>query len=394
MQTVFANRYVGGVAQTWKRQLSGVHKMERKYLDRCRRSYRHGGGKSSGFTLVELLVVIAIIGVLVAMLLPAVQAAREAARRSSCSNNLRQLGVALQNYHDTAKRFPPGSFPSRPDPASPGQLLPFHHTFLTALLPYIEQDNLHKQTSFIGAQAWGQPIISQKVEILRCPSDGGIDDPAESHGMFPTNYAGSEGWYYGDKNAILTPSASSPIWGQLTSRGNYAGLFVGAVSNDMADVKDGTSNTIAIAEVTSHGYECTPCAAVTPGWQYGNGAMHVGRERMTDFVFRAAFLYPAYDGPLANNPPPTSTGPYKTPDNSGAAAPGVWFRSNPFSHSPTFISQWGANTDFQGASSNHSGGIVMFVRVDGSVGQAAQGASWGVWVTANGIADKGTNSGL
>jgi prepilin-type N-terminal cleavage/methylation domain-containing protein len=346
--------------------------------------------RPSGFTLVELLVVIAIIGVLVAMLLPAVQAAREAARRSSCQNNLRQLGIGLQNYHDTVKTFPPGSFPGRPDPANPGQLLPFHHTFLTALLPYIEQGNIHAQTVFQGNQAWGQPIVAQKVEILRCPSDGGIDDLADSHGIAPTNYAGSEGWTYGAKSAVLIPNSSDPMLSQLTSKGNYAGLFVGNRSNQMADVKDGTSNTIAIAEVTSHGFECTPCTAATPGWQYNNGAMFVGRERALDFVFRAAFLYPAIEGPLANNPPQTPA--YKTPDNSGNAAPGVWFRTNPNSHPPTFISQWGANTDFPGASSNHS--IVQFVRVDGSVGQVSSGTSWGVWVTVNGIQDKGTNQSL
>ena len=77
-------------------------------------------------------------------------------------------------------------------------------------------------------------------------------------------------------------------------------------------------------------------------------------------------------------------------DDTADATPNVWFRDNPKPHPPTFVSQWGPKTDFPGASSNHSGGTVQFVRVDGSVGQMNQGGSWGVWVTINGIADKGT----
>jgi len=350
----------------------------------------------TGFTLVELLVVIAIIGVLVAMLLPAVQAAREAARRSSCQNNLKQLGLALQQYHDTAKRFPPGSFPGRPDLTTPGRVKAFHHTFLTALLPYIDQGNIHAQIDFFDERAFGQTLpgagmlVSQKVQLFHCPSDGGFNDATETHQIAHTNYSGSEGWDYGLRKPVLIPDPTHPVWGQLTSKGNYAGLFVGNLSNDMADVKDGTSNTVAIGETTSYGYECLPCAAATPPWQYNNGAMYTGRERALDQYFRAALLYPAIFGPLANNPTPSA--PWQTPDDSGDQAEGVWFRTGPFSHPPTFVSHWGPNTEFQGASSNHSGGVVQFVRVDGSVGQMASGGSWGIWVTINGIADRGTNN--
>src|SRR5471030_2714113 len=92
--------------------------------------------KSRAFTLVELLVVIAIIGVLVALLLPAIQAAREAARRSSCTNNLKQFGIALHNYHDSLKTFPPGGIVN---PANIGTIFASAHAML---LPYFEETGL------------------------------------------------------------------------------------------------------------------------------------------------------------------------------------------------------------------------------------------------------------
>jgi prepilin-type N-terminal cleavage/methylation domain-containing protein len=119
------------------------------------------------FTLVELLVVIAIIGILVALLLPAVQAAREAARRMSCSNNLKQLGIALHNYHDTYKRFPiNGLFWGNPNADDP------QGTYLARLLPFVEQAPMHDV--FQGAFAtytnnyWTQP---ENVTILGLPGD-------------------------------------------------------------------------------------------------------------------------------------------------------------------------------------------------------------------------------
>src|SRR5688500_7163189 len=92
-----------------------------------------------GFTLVELLVVIAIIGVLVSLLLPAVQAAREAARRSQCTNNLKQLGLGMQNFHDTKKELPSGSVSA------------YYGTWLPQILPFIEQQQLAAQYTFVPA---------------------------------------------------------------------------------------------------------------------------------------------------------------------------------------------------------------------------------------------------
>src|SRR5690242_4216502 len=123
-----------------------------------------------GFTLVELLVVIAIIGVLVALLLPAIQAAREAARRSSCTNNMKQHGIALHNYHDTLKVFPasgiakdPGSLRGNGMYAS-GQAM---------LLPFFEEAGL--KSVYNSRQTWwfqNPDVIQKVVPVFACPSSG------------------------------------------------------------------------------------------------------------------------------------------------------------------------------------------------------------------------------
>src|SRR5688572_27416461 len=144
--------------------------------------------KSSAFTLVELLVVIAIIGILVALLLPAVQAAREAARRMQCANNLKQFGLALHNYHDTFKVFPPALLnPGRPTNAVLVANYPEgvrNHTGWLFLLPFLEMTTVHSQINFNFAtcqdnpnaggpapnSAINDPITGQRYKIFECPS--------------------------------------------------------------------------------------------------------------------------------------------------------------------------------------------------------------------------------
>ncbi|MCA9147146.1 MAG: DUF1559 domain-containing protein, partial [Planctomycetales bacterium] len=148
---------------------------------------------SKGFTLVELLVVIAIIGILVALLLPAVQAAREAARRMQCSNNLKQLGIAFHNYHDTHKKLPApyvaceltrlgGALSAvLGTPLPPGDTL---HSWGTALLPFMEQQPLYDQINlnvpFASPRgvfaAYGydnQTPTTTHVQVFNCPSTAG-----------------------------------------------------------------------------------------------------------------------------------------------------------------------------------------------------------------------------
>ena len=131
-----------------------------------------------GFTLVELLVVIAIIGVLVALLLPAVQAARESARRTQCSNNVKQIGLALHNFHDTHNSLPPGAIDATA-PATNSVRVKFNATFPTEhgwavfLLPYIEQKNLYDQYTFQSdwrATGPNQLVRESPIGTFICPS--------------------------------------------------------------------------------------------------------------------------------------------------------------------------------------------------------------------------------
>src|SRR6187549_2564245 len=143
--------------------------------------------KSAAFTLVELLVVIAIIGVLVALLLPAVQAAREAARRTQCVNNLKQLGVAQHNFLSAQKAFTPGYFwkpGSEKAPANGIWLFGNEATWVTFSMPYLEETGLYEKIdwqngSFGSADVspnYEKPITSAQLSTMRCPSSEFVPD--------------------------------------------------------------------------------------------------------------------------------------------------------------------------------------------------------------------------
>jgi prepilin-type N-terminal cleavage/methylation domain-containing protein len=338
----------------------------------------HPRNRRVGFTLVELLVVIAIIGVLIGLLLPAVQMAREAARRTQCQNQLKQLALALQNYHDTMKTFPPAGYFGKPGPPPVPPFPAYHHTWLTSILPFIEQKPLRDTIAFadrpgIESRAWGQGVVGTQLKNLMCPSDAGYKEPGETHGIAFTCYAGSEG-ITGNPNwetGIVDPANGTP-WTQFPKRADYANIFAGRRANDLADCKDGASNLIIIAESTSTGYKGGP--------NFDNGK---GQSRNRDEgTFRSAFVFTAVSGRATD-------GTYMEVDNSTIKLAGLAnaFRQNPHSLQPTYDSAAGFNSNEAGASSNHAGGIVQYGRADGSVSSISETVSWPVWVALNGMAD-------
>jgi prepilin-type N-terminal cleavage/methylation domain-containing protein len=212
--------------------------------------------RKRGFTLVELLVVIAIIGVLVALLLPAVQAAREAARRSSCSNNLKQIGLALHNYHDIYKDLPFARVrEALPDP--PGSWNASNINWQARILAQMEQQPLFQRIDWTVKPGWSAPndqVLTANLESFLCPSDPGDGnfvwtDPTGTQRTGPlpqrtdghTNYVGC----IGHDTLLRTVAGQARGWlleGRFNSNSDRGG------SIGLSSFRDGTSNTVAVSE--------------------------------------------------------------------------------------------------------------------------------------------------
>jgi prepilin-type N-terminal cleavage/methylation domain-containing protein/prepilin-type processing-associated H-X9-DG protein len=187
------------------------------------------------FTLVELLVVIAIVGVLVALMLPAVQKVRAAAMRLQCGNNLKQLALAAHQYHDVQQSFPPGFF------RAPGSWLEVKvYTLFVALLPYVDQDNLHRHWDYdrYGNNLGPYPTstASQVIIIAVCPADALPRPPVDR------NDPGHNGRHWG----MVSYGGNAGV--RSTAEQTKDGVFFEASRVCLAEVTDGASNTLLLGE--------------------------------------------------------------------------------------------------------------------------------------------------
>ncbi len=195
----------------------------------------------SGFTLIELLVVIAIIAILVALLLPAVQQAREAARRSQCKNNLKQLGVALHNYHDTFGTLPPGYITRGVNSTAAASVeLGPNFAWGVMILPQLEQSPLYNSLdlNLDSTQANNLATAQQPLSVFTCPSDPGaekftVNDGSNDYELPKANYVG----VYGYGSVTMSPGQPNP-----------AGMFYRNSSVRFRDVTDGLSQTMMVGE--------------------------------------------------------------------------------------------------------------------------------------------------
>lgn len=259
--------------------------------------------RAKGFTLIELLVVIAIIAVLIALLLPAVQQAREAARRTQCKNNLKQIGLALHNYHDNTNCFPPGNVVPETGTTLRGA------SWLVRMLPMIDQAAAFNQMVFAGTD-WttqnGNPnrnwsvVNTLRVSGLNCPSSTlpqvrsqtansgttGLGAPA-TLSYQTSNYVGIAGSYDNAATGVCCPSPST--WTGYY-RSNYNGMIVASNGTygdarpvRIADAIDGTSNTILVGEQSGPDPSCSRADKDCRASNYDGGAWSGGAGGDTDW---------------------------------------------------------------------------------------------------------------
>jgi prepilin-type N-terminal cleavage/methylation domain-containing protein/prepilin-type processing-associated H-X9-DG protein len=331
-----------------------------------------------GFTLIELLVVIAIIAVLIALLLPAVQAAREAARRAQCVNNLKQIGLALHNYHSATNSFPLVAAVLPNSPGNGGQSGWSDWSAQAMFIGYMEQTAIYNSCNFSWAPEWGgtqgyatnSTAYLTKINTFLCPSDGN----AGQNG-FNNSYAGSVGTsttgYPGGGGNGGSPSGSSGIFGYQF---NYT----------ISQVTDGTSNTIAFSEwIVNNPLGRPPGRSTQQSGLQATGYLDVnmiGTNALTLVQQDIAQCNTAFTtgGQIGNGPGITwATGAmgytlFNTivPPNGGGTIRWAACRNGCCPQSQ--------HADYNNAASNHSGGVNVLMG-DGSCKYIKNSISWPTW---------------
>jgi prepilin-type N-terminal cleavage/methylation domain-containing protein/prepilin-type processing-associated H-X9-DG protein len=194
----------------------------------------------SGFSLIELLIVISIIGILITLLLPAVQAAREAARKTHCLNNLKQVGTGLSSFYTAKNVFPMGHYCTAKDPATDGN----EATWITYLLPYIEENSLYQQIDWTKSFGYApaapysnRPITNARIALLNCPSS--IEVGSTLYGSFARGtYAANNG---------IGPMRESALEDLPLKR--QGGVFYMNSKTTFAKIQDGSSKTALVCEL-------------------------------------------------------------------------------------------------------------------------------------------------